>query len=450
MAAIFDAGSDEGGEERVGREGLGLEFGMKLAADEPGMVGNFDDFDVHAVGSFAGDAEAGSGQRLFVIAIEFVAMAMTLGNFGLAVGFGGERAGLEFAGPGAKPHGAAHFVHAEKLAQLVNHAMRSAGVEFGAIGAIELRHLTRIFDGSALHSEANAEERHLAGARVGDGIDHAGNAALSETAGNQDPIDMMQQALGSGGRVDILGFNPFDDDALAIGEAAMDESFAKAFVGVFQLNILPDHADANLALRMLKSFEHGEPAAQVARRRLQVQKLQQLFVEALGSERERDFVNVGDVGGGNDGRFGHVAEQRDFSFQIGAQRAIAAANQDIGLNTDAEEFLDAVLGGLGFQFTGGGDKRHEGEVSENNIFRAEFQTHLANGFEKRQGFDIADRAANFNDHHVHIGRHFAEGGLNLVGDVRDDLDGLAEIIATALLGDDRFVDTAGSPIVVAG
>ncbi len=38
--------------------------------------------------------------------------------------------------------------------------------------------------------------------------------------------------------------------------------------------------------------------------------------------------------------------------------------------------------------------------------------------------------------------------LDRVGDVRNDLDGRAEIVATALLGDDVLIDAAGGDVVV--
>jgi len=78
LMAVFDAGADEGGEQRMRSQGLGLEFGMELAAYEPRVVGGFDDFDVDAVGGASGDAEASAGERVFVFAIEFVAVAMAL------------------------------------------------------------------------------------------------------------------------------------------------------------------------------------------------------------------------------------------------------------------------------------------------------------------------------------------------------------------------------------
>ena len=60
----------------------------------------------------------------------------------------------------------------------------SGRIEFGAVGVFDVRNLARVFDGGALHPEADAEERDFFLARVGDGMHHSGNAAFSESAGN--------------------------------------------------------------------------------------------------------------------------------------------------------------------------------------------------------------------------------------------------------------------------
>src|SRR5579872_6369915 len=133
--------------------------------------------------------------------------------------------------------------------------MRSAGVEFRAISALQLRNLTRVFDCGALHSKANAEERNLLLARVGDGVDHSSDPALAESARNENAINVAKQTFGSSRRIDVFGFYPFDHYALAIGEASVYESFAKTFVSILQLNIFSDHADAHFALRMLQRFQ---------------------------------------------------------------------------------------------------------------------------------------------------------------------------------------------------
>src|SRR5690348_9057335 len=88
-------------------------------------------------------------------------------------------------------------------------------------------------------------------------------------------------------------------------------------------------------------------------------------------------------------------------------------------------------------------------MRENNIFGAEFESHLANRFEKRQRFDVADCAANFDEHNIDTFGDLAECSLDFVGDLRNHLHGLAEIIPAPFLGDDRFVDTPSGPVMIA-
>ena len=127
--------------------------------------------------------------------------------------------------------------------------------------------------------------------------------------------------------------------------------------------------------------------------------------------------------------------------------ALGAAQQDIGLDTDRAQFLHAVLRGLGLQLLRGGDPGHQRHVDEDAVVAALLVAHLADGFQKRQRFDIAHRAADLDDHDVHVGRHFAHRGLDFVGDVRNHLHGLAEIIAAPLARDDLLVDAAGGEVV---
>ena len=72
----------------------------------------------------------------------------------------------------------------------------------------------------------------------------------------------------------------------------MHQRFAQTLVGIFELHVLPHHADVHFALRMLQRFEHRQPAAQVARRRLEVKQAQNLLVEPFFGQRHRNFVNV--------------------------------------------------------------------------------------------------------------------------------------------------------------
>ncbi len=98
-----------------------------------------------------------------------------------------------------------------------------------------------------------------------------------------------------------------------------------------------------------------------------------------------------------------------------------------------------MLGGLGFQVSHG-IFRDEGDVDDDCVFRGQVASHLPYGFEKRHALDITDSASNL--HQAYIGallpRYLLLGreldtGLDLIGDVGDDLDRFAKEITASLL-----------------
>ena len=92
----------------------------------------------------------------------------------------------------------------------------------------------------------------------------------------------------------------------------------------------------------------------------------------------------------------------------------------------------------------------QGEVDVEAILLAHVERELADRFEERLAFDVAHRAADLGDDHVDAGGGGLEQGrLDLVGDVGDDLDGLAEELAPPLLVDHREVDLPGRVVRVA-
>jgi hypothetical protein len=81
-------------------------------------------------------------------------------------------------------------------------------------------------------------------------------------------------------------------------------------------------------------------------------------------------------------------------------------------------------------------------VHEGSVVAAELQAHLAHRLEEGQRLDVAHRAADLDDGDVHrVGRAAAGAALDevldLVGDVRDHLHRLAEVVAAALLVEHR-------------
>src|SRR3979409_1497581 len=73
---------------------------------------------------------------------------------------------------------------------------------------------------------------------------------------------------------------------------------------------------------------------------------------------------------------------------------------------------------------------------------------LADRLEERQALDVADRAADLNQHEVDAVVAVAPEILDRIGDGRDHLDGGAEVIAAPLLGEDLLIDAAGGDVVL--
>ena len=114
-----------------------------------------------------------------------------------------------------------------------------------------------------------------------------------------------------------------------------------------------------------------------------------------------------------------------------------------------------VLGRLGLQLAARREVGHERDVEEEDAVAAEVVADLACGLEEGQRLDVADGAADLGDDDVRrvgVGDPGRAGGLRphplleLVGDVRDDLHGVAEVLAAALALDDPVVDLAGRDV----
>ena len=215
--AVPVAGGYEGVEERVGLERFGFELWVELAAEEEGMGGDLYDFDVGGVGGGSGEAQAGSGEDGFVLAVELVAVAVALGDFGGAVGGGGEGIGFHDAGPGSEAHGAAHLFDAGELAEFIDDAMGGAGVELAGVGVFQAADVAGVLNAGGLHTEADTEVGGVGLAGIADGVEHALNAALAEAAGDQDAVEAFELVdvvvggvAGVIAGLEAFGFNPGD------------------------------------------------------------------------------------------------------------------------------------------------------------------------------------------------------------------------------------------------
>ncbi len=215
-------------------------------------------------------------------------------------------------------------------------------------------------------------------------------------------------------------------------------------VGVLQLHVLAHDRDAHGALEIVDAPAERLPLVELARLDLEAEVLEHELVQLLLAQPQWHGVEVRDVLGGDHGALVEVGEEGDLGAQLAWQRARGARHDDIRRDTDAAQLVDGVLRRLGLELARGLDHRHERDVQVEHVVAAELVAELADGLEERQALDVADRAADLDEHDVDVarGRDAEDAVLDLVRDVRDHLDGRAEVLALALAPDHGVVDAA--------
>ena len=441
--------------------GRRLELGVELHAHVP-RVHRLRQLDhlgqLLALGD-RGDHEAGVLQALQVLLVGLVAVAVALGD-DVAIDAVRDGAGLDVRALRAQAHraaevgvGIAPLDRAVGVLPLVDQGDdRVLGVrlELGGVGIGQAGHVAGVLDGGDLHAQADAQVRDavLAGVLCGD--DLALDATLAEAAGHEDRV-VLRQLVGGCGR-QRLGVDILDVDLDVVVHAGVAQRLVERLVRVRQLGVLAGHRDRDLALRVGDFLDQPVPATEIGRLGQQLELHADHLVQALLVEHAWHLVDRVRVPDRDHAMQRDVGEQGDLLALLVRDRAVGAAEQGVRLDADLAHLLHRVLGRLGLQLARGGDPRHVGQVDKRGVRRAELQGHLAHGFEERQRLDVTHRAADFHDRHVHrVGR--ADTGaaahivLDLVGDVRDDLHGLAEVVAAALLLQHRGVDLAAGEVV---
>ena len=228
----------------------------------------------------------------------------------------------------------------------------------------------------------------------------------------------------------------------------MLERLDHRLVGVFEPDVLADEGDLDLPLGGVGAAHHPLPLGEVGCRGLHPEVVEDEVVDAFGAEDERHLVDVVDVVGRDHGVDREAGEERDLAADVAVEAAFGAADERVRLDPDPAQLVDRVLGRLRLQFARVPDVGDQGQVDEHAPFRAEVGVELADRLEEGQRLDVADRAADLGDHEVDRLRlgDDQDPVLDLVGDVRDHLDGRAEVVAAALALDHRVVDRAGGDV----
>ena len=214
------------------------------------------------------------------------------------------------------------------------------------------------------------------------------------------------------------------------------------------MTYLPTSAISTDSVACLDALGQLDPLGEVGLGRVDAELAADELVEPLLLQVERHEVDVGHVGVRDHRVDVDVGEERDLLADVALQRLGRAADEDVGVDTDAAQLVDRVLRRLRLQLAGGVDERHERDVQVDDVLRPDLAPELADRLEERLRLDVADRAADLGDHDVGVGRlgDRADARLDLVRDVRDHLHGRAEVLALALLAQHAVPDGAGGVV----
>ena len=165
-------------------------------------------------------------------------------------------------------------------------------------------------------------------------------------------------------------------------------------------------------------------------------------------EHQRTLVEAGHGQVLDDALRLDVAEGADLPADVAAHAAVGAQDDDVGADAHALQLLDGVLCGLGLVLIGAGDVRHQYHMDEAAVLLALLEAHLTDGLEEGLALDVAGGAADLGNDHIGLGGRgqIVDIALDLVGDVGDDLNGLAEVSTLTLLVQHVPVDLAGGEV----
>ena len=167
-------------------------------------------------------------------------------------------------------------------------------------------------------------------------------------------------------------------------------------------------------------------------------------------EHQRALVQAGHGQVLNDALRLDVTEGADLAADIAAHAAVSTQDDDIGVHAHALQLLDGMLGRFGLVLVGAGNIGHQHNMDVAAVVAALLQAHLTDGLQEGLALNIAGGATDLGNDHIGIGRgcHVVDVILDLVGDVGDDLDGLTQISALALLVQHVPVHLAGGQVGV--
>ena len=195
-------------------------------------------------------------------------------------------------------------------------------------------------------------------------------------------------------------------------------------------------------------FDHVFPRIEVGPAGPDVQQIDDLLIQTFPMKDQRNLIDATHILCGKHGRHFNVAEEGNLRFDRLGEKILRPAQKDVRLDADLPKGLDAVLRRFRLHLARCLDEGNPGQMDEDGVLPTGLVAELTDGLEKRQALDVAHGPADLHDRHVEPLRRFTDVLLDLVRNVRNDLNGLAQIVPPPLLGDDREIDLPGREVVL--
>src|SRR6185437_4277046 len=147
------------------------------------------------------------------------------------------------------------------------------------------------------------------------------------------------------------------------------------------MRVLADDGDVDLALGLPDARDDLAPALEFGRLRLDAEMRAYLAVEAFEVIGVGHVIDGVDVDRLDDAGVAHIAEEGDLAALAFRQQPVAAAEENVRLDAEAEKLLHRMLCRLGLGLARGGDVGHQRQMDEERALAAELVAELADRLE---------------------------------------------------------------------
>ena len=271
---------------------------------------------------------------------------MALGDKLLGINITGLAAAFEKAIARAQVHGLAALLGWMRLGAVAlavyqrgNNGVLGFGLERGRVCGFEAQNIAGIFNEGRLQAQTDTQERYLLLAGILSGQYLAFEATDAAAAGNQDGVELFQN-MGAG-YFNLFGVDFDQLQAGIISDAGMVERFLDRFIGVVELHIFTDQADADTGAGRHNAPEYVLPLAHIRRALLQLQQLANEFVQSFALKDQRELIDgVLHIFFLDDRLEGDVTEEGNLFAQLFCERVLAATDDDMRGDSDFAQLGD--------------------------------------------------------------------------------------------------------------